>query len=109
MLTAAVDASGCLAVGIDLDTSRTAVSDNPRIAVIQGDALEHDYRNATAVYLYLWPETLTKVLPLLPPEATVVSYMHEIPAAFKVGDFYVRNPRPILWNKQNKQRTQPPR
>ena len=87
-LEAAVRDYHCPSVGIEVD-SRIALSARSRLSrvlpagspwrVVHGDAIRYDLSNATIACLYLYPSTLTKIVPKLTGCDRIVSYQHEIP------------------------------
>ena len=72
----------CTSIGIELnqDTAKLA-SDNvgDDAIVLVGDATQADYTRATIVSMYLYPNVMEKIIPLLQPGTRVVSYCHTIP------------------------------
>jgi precorrin-6B methylase 2 len=72
----------CTSIGIELnqDTARLA-SDNlgKDAIVLVGDATQADYTRATIVSMYLYPNVMEKIVPLLQPGTRIVSYCHTIP------------------------------
>lgn len=91
VLIAATTVYGCKSVGIELnpetaEEAKQAVSLfqlQDRIKVAQGDVLDYTYPQATLVTVYLYPELIEKLIPLLPSGCRVISYIHEIPGGTK--------------------------
>jgi hypothetical protein len=88
VLESAVRDYGCRAVGIEVSPSiassarerLNAVAALPRRwRVVTGDAMKFDLSKATVAYLYLYPETLKKIVPRLKGCTRIISYMHPIP------------------------------
>lgn len=72
----------CTAIGIELnkDTAEKARHNvNGTAVIITGDALSLNYYNATVVYMYLYPDLMSKIIPLLKPGTRIVSYCHSVP------------------------------
>ena len=72
----------CPAIGIELNerTARLA-RDNigDKALVLIGDATEFNYSRATIVSMYLYPNVMEKIVPLLKSGTRVISYCHTIP------------------------------
>lgn len=47
--------------------------------IVHGDAATADYSRATIVLMYLFPDTIAKIIPRLKPGTVVVSYLHDLP------------------------------
>ncbi len=81
----------CPSIGIELnpDTARLAQENISKDATIYrrkaqatilvGDATQADYTRATLVSMYLYPDVMEKIVPLLQPGTRIVSYCHTIP------------------------------
>lgn len=72
----------CTSIGIELnkDTAKLAKSNLGNEAVVLiGDATQADYTRATIVSMYLYPDVMEKIVPLLQPGTRIVSYCHTIP------------------------------
>lgn len=91
ILIAATTAYGCRTVGIELNEETAEVAERSvrlfklqnRIKVYRGDILKFNYPEATIVTVYLYPELITKIIPLLPSGCKLISYIHEIPNGTK--------------------------
>lgn len=72
----------CPSIGIELNpnTAETAQRNlgNDAVVLIE-DATQSDYTRATLVSMYLYPNVMEKIVPLLQPGTRVVSYCHTIP------------------------------
>lgn len=77
--------SKCVGIEINPDSvkiARKAVYDaglTGRIMIEEGDILKYTYEKATIVTLYLYPDLIEKVVPLIEPGTTVISISHNIP------------------------------
>ena len=71
----------CRAIGIELnpETASLARTNAPNAIVLTGDAALYDYSGATVVYMYLYPDLMNKIIPLLKPGTRIVSYCHSVP------------------------------
>ena len=87
-LLEAVRQSGCRAAGVEIDARVAAVAkDNVsrsgfahRIRVTHADATRYnDLTPCTAIFFYLHPATIAKILPRLTLQTRCVSYMHPLP------------------------------
>jgi hypothetical protein len=82
---------GAYAVGVEVEPLRILIlrlrrhwgSAAERIRIIWGDFFRLDYREATVVLVFLWPEAMRRLEPRLagelPTGARVVSYYHPVP------------------------------
>jgi len=72
----------CPSIGIELNpnTAETAQRNlgNDAVVLVE-DATQADYTMATIVSMYLYPNVMEKIVPLLQPGTRVVSYCHTIP------------------------------
>lgn len=72
----------CPAIGIELN-EKTAELARKNLAgealVLVEDATQSDYTRATIVSMYLYPDVMEKIVPLLQPGTRIVSYCHTIP------------------------------
>lgn len=101
-LIAAVQSSGCRAVGVEIDSERAelarrnvdAAGLSDKITIFTGDATDFDLQGAgvTHVYLYLFSDLLEKLSPKL-KGYPVASAFHEIPgwSGKKVGSVWAYN------------------
>lgn len=77
--------SKCIGIEINPDSvriARRAVSDaglTGRIMIEEGDILKYTYERASIITLYLYPDLIKKVVPLVEPGTTVISISHDIP------------------------------
>lgn len=73
--------STCPSIGVELnpETAKLAKSSAPKALIVTGDAAEYDYTNVTVVYMYLYPDLMNKIVPLLKPGTRIVSYCHTVP------------------------------
>lgn len=72
----------CEAVGIELNSKTAELAKNNvgrNALVLVGDATQADYTRATIVSMYLYPDVMEKIVPLLQPGTRIVSYCHTIP------------------------------
>ena len=72
----------CPAFGIELNenTAKKAKKNaGKNVMVLVEDATQSDYRSATIVSMYLYPDLMEKIVPLLQPGTRIVSYCHPIP------------------------------
>ena len=71
----------CRAIGIELnpETANLARTSAPNSIILTGDAALYDYSGATVVYMYLYPDLMNKIIPLLKPGTRIVSYCHSVP------------------------------
>lgn len=87
ILIAATTTYGCRSVGIELNPKTVELSKlaldvfnlQDKIRVYEGDILKYNLKQADVVTLYLYPDLIEKILPLLPSGCRVVSYMHPLP------------------------------
>ena len=94
------------AVGLDLLSSRVATA-RQRIAdagltnatVMQGDITKADLSQATVATMFLYPETIAKVVPKLTNARLIVSYQHPLPLAGTVQ--YTIDGAPVyVWERK---------
>lgn len=88
-LIEAVRQSGCRASGVEIDSRVAAIAqDNVRrsglghrIVVTNSDATRYNDGafSCTALFVYLNPPLIAKLLPKLPASTRIVSYMHPLP------------------------------
>lgn len=100
VLIAAVRASGCRGIGVEIDPhkaeqARKAVDRaglTAQITIVTGDACEFDLttNGVTVVFVYLWEDLLKKLSPKL-STVRVVSPFHQVPGLTmaKSGDLWV--------------------
>jgi hypothetical protein len=89
ILIAATTTFGCRSVGIELNPESVLLAQSQvnifnlqnQIRIYEGDALNFTYQHADVVTMYLYPELMQRILPLLRPRTRVVSYLHSIPGA----------------------------
>ena len=86
-LIEAVRQSNCRASGVEIDPQVAAIAkDNVRrsglghrIRVTNADATRYNEFNCTALFIYMTPPLIVKLLPKLKPSTRIVSYMHPLP------------------------------
>ena len=91
ILIAATTTYGCRSVGVELNPDSVKLAQQSvnvfglqdQIWIYEGDALKYTYQDADVVTMYLYPELMARILPLLKPRTRVVSYLHSIPGAKK--------------------------
>ncbi|MGI0053135.1 MAG: SAM-dependent methyltransferase [Thermoplasmata archaeon] len=83
--------NGARAVGVEIEPIRILVlrlrravgGPRDRVRILWGNLFAVDLREATVVALFLWPEAMRRLRPILesqlPPGARVVSHWHEVP------------------------------
>lgn len=81
----------CPAIGIELNKETASIAKDrldkhatiyrlpSKPIVLVGDATQADYTRATIVSMYLYPDVMEKIVPLLQPGTRIVSYCHTIP------------------------------
>jgi len=82
---------GARAVGVEVEPLRILIlrlrrrfGPSPeRVRIVWGDFFRLDFREATVVLVFLWPDAMRRLAPRLahelPPGARVVSYWHPVP------------------------------
>jgi SAM-dependent methyltransferase len=82
---------GARAVGVEVEPLRILIlrlrrrggPDRDRIRIVWGDFFRLEYREATVVLVFLWPDAMRRLAPRLaaelPAGARVVSYWHPLP------------------------------
>jgi SAM-dependent methyltransferase len=88
-LIKAVKRFGCKAIGVEIDPKTADLAEaaikeagvGKQVLVVRGDATKHQLGIATAVTLYLFPDTIRAVMSKLDKEnvRVVVSHQHPIP------------------------------
>jgi tRNA A58 N-methylase Trm61 len=89
VLLTGVTTFSCRGVGVELNPSTLIKAKEEvnlyqlenEVALYQGDALKYTYKDATIVYMYLYPELMEKLIPKLPKNCAIFSYSHKIPQA----------------------------
>jgi SAM-dependent methyltransferase len=91
LLFRAAREGGARAVGVEVEPLRILIlrarrflgPAAERIRIVWGDLFKLDYRDATVVLLFLWPEAMARLKPRLeeelPKGARVVTYWHPVP------------------------------
>jgi precorrin-6B methylase 2 len=72
----------CPSIGIELNQNTAELAQRNLgndALVLHEDATQADYTRATIVSMYLYPDVMDKLVPLLQPGTRVVSYCHSIP------------------------------
>jgi hypothetical protein len=79
---------GCKSIGIEKDV-KLAEQSSVRLRgvlpydanwnIVTGDATKYNLSRATVAYMYLYPETIKKVVPLLTGCTRIISFQHPIP------------------------------
>lgn len=72
----------CPSIGIELNKNTAELAQRNLgndALVLHEDATQADYTRATIVSMYLYPDVMEKIVPLLQPGTRVVSYCHSIP------------------------------
>lgn len=78
---------GAKAVGIEInpESAKKAMEAvrlagvQDKVLIVEGDVLKHTYENADIITLYLYPDLIEKIVPLIQPGTTVISISHDIP------------------------------
>lgn len=86
-LIKSVQRYGCKAIGVEIDAKTADIAEaaireagvGKQVLVVRGDATKHQLGIATAVTLYLYPDTIKAMSPNWPNARIVISYMHPIP------------------------------
>lgn len=72
----------CESIGIELNPNTAELAQRnvgKDALVLHQDATQADYTRATIVSMYLYPDVMEKIVPLLQPGTRIVSYCHSIP------------------------------
>ncbi len=72
----------CPSIGIELNQNTAELAQRNLgndALVLHEDATQADYTRATIVSMYLYPDVMEKIVPLLQPGTRIVSYCHSIP------------------------------
>jgi hypothetical protein len=102
ILIAAVQASGCTAVGIEIDPKQAKLARHrvaeaglsDRITILTGDARKFDpgQYNVTAAVAYLYPQLLGELKPILSRVPRLVTPFHQVPGMgmIQLGEIWLK-------------------